>query len=115
MVAKDSYTCIHEEQIQDHSVQIRALETRADYKDKRIDDLYDKIEKMEDKIDTINKNVNQLVIQSQQDDSNLEVRLTRIETDIANQKLESQRKTVWIGIGLTILTILINVYFQMIH
>ena len=113
MAAKE-YDCIHEGLIQDHSVQIKGLETRADYKDRRIDELYDKIEKMEKKIDTLNNNVNTLILQSTKDDKNLEMRLTKIETDMENQKLESQRRTVWIGIALTIITILINIYFNMI-
>ena len=113
MAAK--YDCIHEELIQDHSVQIRGLETRADYKDKRIDELYDKIDKMEEKIDALNKNVNKLVLQSAQDDKGLELRVTQLETDMKNRDRESDRKVVWIGIALTIITILINLYFNMIH
>ena len=112
MAAKE-YDCIHEDLIQGHSVQIKGLETRADYKDKRIDDLYEKIDKMEKKLDEVNNNVNRLVLQSSQDDKNLEVRLTKIETDMKNQKEESQRRITWIGIGLTILTIFINLYFNM--
>ena len=48
MVAE--YNCMHEELIQDHSLKINELTSRADYKDKRIDDLYTKMEKMEEKI-----------------------------------------------------------------
>lgn len=108
------YTCLHEDQIQGQSRKIERLEARADFKDKRIDDLYDKIEKMDEKIDALSDSVNKLLLQSTQDDKNLEVRLTKIETDMQNQKMEAQRRTVWIGIGLTILTILINVWFHMI-
>jgi len=115
MTPKSDYTCIHEDQIQDHSIQIKGLETRADYKDKRIDEIYEKIDKMEQKLDDLSDNVNQLILQSSQDDKNLEVRITKIETDMKNQKEESQRKITWIGIALTILTILINLYFNMIH
>ena len=43
MVAE--YNCMHEELIQDHSLKINELTSRADYKDKRIDDLYTKMEK----------------------------------------------------------------------
>ena len=107
--------CIHEELIQNHSLNIKELEGRADYKEKRIDELYTKIEKMEEKIDSINENVNKLILQSTKDDKNLELRLTAIETELALQKAEATRKTVWIGIGLTVLTILINLYFNMIH
>lgn len=112
---KTEYVCIHEDQIQDHSVQIKGLETRADFKDKRIDELNNKMDKMEEKLDELNANVNKLVLQSSQQDNQLEIRLAKIETDMQNQKQEAERKTVWIGIGLTILTILINIYFQMIH
>jgi len=110
---KNDYTCLHEDQIQGQSRKIERLEARADFKDKRIDELYEKIDKMEGKLDTLNANVNKLILQSTKDDKNLELRLAKIETDMENQKQEAQRKTVWIGIGLTILTILINVYFQL--
>lgn len=109
-----NYTCLHEDTIQEHSVQIKGLETKADFKEKRLDELNTKIDKMEEKIDALSDNVNKLLLQSTQDDKNLEVRLTKIETDMKNQKQESQRRVTWIGIGLTILTILINVYFHMI-
>ena len=46
------YTCIHEEQIQGQSRKIAELETRADYKDKRIDDLYVKIKSNRNRIRT---------------------------------------------------------------
>ena len=66
------YTCIHEDELLGHSRQIAELETRADYKDKRIDELYSKIEKMEDKIDTLNENVNQLILLSNKGDTDLD-------------------------------------------
>ena len=40
------YDCIHESLIQSHSTDIESLKTRADYKDKRLDDLDAKIEKI---------------------------------------------------------------------
>ena len=115
------YTCIHEDQIQNQSRKIAELETRADYKDKRIDELYVKIEKMEDKLDTLNKNVNTLILQSNKGDTELELRLKAIETELALQKqtqLENHNRVsqllAVVGVGLTIITILINVYFKMI-
>ena len=115
------YTCIHEEQIQGQSRKIAELETRADYKDKRIDDLYVKIEKMEDKIDTLNENVNQLILLSNKGDTDLELRLKAIETELALQKETSiqnhnrvSQLLAMVGVGLTIITIIINVYFKMI-
>ena len=121
MIIMVDYTCIHEEQIQGQSRKIAELETRADYKDKRIDDLYVKIEKMEDKIDTLNDNVNQLILLSNKGDTDLELRLKAIETELELQKqvaTENHNRVsqllALVGVGLTIITILINVYFKMI-
>ena len=115
------YTCLHEDQIQNQSRKIAELETRADYKDKRIDELYVKIEKMEDKLDTLNKNVNTLILQSNKGDTELELRLKAIETELELQKqtnIENHNRVstllAVVGVGLTIITILINVYFRMI-
>ena len=115
MMAAKEYECLHEEQIQDHSLKIKGLETRADFKDKRIDELNAKMDKMEKKLDDLSDNVNKLLLQSTQDDSQLEIRLAKIETDMKNQKEESERRIKWIGLGLTVITILINLYFNMIH
>ena len=121
MSAKQDYTCIHEEQIQAQSRKITELETRANYKDKRIDDLYIKIEKMENKLDMLNDNVNRLILQSNQGDTDLELRLKAIETELTLQKqtsLENHNRVTQllavVGVGLTIITILINIYFNMI-
>ena len=126
MITMVDYNCIHEEQIQGQSRKIAELETRADYKDRRIDDLYVKIEKMEDKIDTLkidtlNDNVNQLILLSNKGDTDLELRLKAIETELEIQKQVSidnhnrvSQLLALVGVGLTIITILINVYFKMI-
>jgi peptidoglycan hydrolase CwlO-like protein len=76
------YDCIHETLIQSHSTDIESLKTRADYKDKRIDELYDKMEKMENKIDTINENVNTIMMKSVQGDSEIDKRVTSLETTV---------------------------------
>ena len=121
MTAKNEYVCIHEEQIQGQSRKITELETRANYKDKRIDELYIKIEKMENKLDMLNDNVNKLILQSQQGDTDLELRLKAIETELAMQKQVSidnhnrvSQLLAVVGVGLTIITIMINIYFNMI-
>ena len=121
MTAKNEYDCIHEEQIQGQSRKITELETRANYKDKRIDELYIKIEKMENKLDMLNDNVNKLILQSTQGDTDLELRLKAIETELAMQKqvaTENHNRVsqllAFVGVGLTIITIMINIYFNMI-
>lgn len=115
------YTCIHEEQIHGQSRKITELETRADFKDKIIDELYVKMDKMENKLDKLNENVNTFLLQSKQGDTDLELRLKAIETELALQKQTSidnhnrvSSLLALVGVGLTIITILINVYFNQI-
>lgn len=116
----DNFHCKHENTIQNLSRKVAELETRATYKDKRIDESYNVIEKMENKLDLLNNNVNHLIIQTTKDDNNLELRLKAIETELDLQKQHnidnhnriSQLLTI-IGVGLTILTIMINIYFNL--
>ncbi len=115
------YDCTHEDLIQAHSTDIQSLKTRADYKDKRIDELYVKMEKMEQKLDTMNDNINKLIVKSNKGDTDLELRLKAIETELQLQKqtqLENHNRVssllALVGVGLTIITILINIYFNLI-
>ena len=108
------YDCIHEDLIQSHSTDIQSLKTRADYKDKRLDDLDVKIEKMSDKLDEMNKNINKLILKSNDNDKDLEIRLKAIETELALQKETTKNRLVIIGIALTIITIVINVLFNLL-
>lgn len=112
----------HEEQIQSNKRQIAEVKTELKFKEQRIDDLYLKMEKLEAKIDLMNENINQLILQSNKDDTQLELRLKAIETELAVQKqitADNHNRVssllAIIGVGLTIITILINVYFNMIH
>ena len=116
------YDCIHEELLQTQTKDLERLKTRADYKDKRIDELYVKMEKMEEKLDTMNENINKLIVKSNKGDTDLELRLKAIETELALQKQTSidnhnrvSSLLAVVGVGLTIITILINVYFNTIH
>ena len=113
---------LHEEQIQTNARNIAELKTLANYKDKRIDELNVKIDKMETKLDKLNENVNKLLVQSNQGDTDLEIRLKAIETELALQKQTATDNhnrvsslLAVVGVGLTIITILINVYFNLIH
>ena len=109
----NNMNCCHEEEIQTHSRKIEALEVRADYKEKMIDSLNEKMEKMDKKLDDIVDTVNQIKLDSNNDDTNLELRLTKIETEQQLQKDLTTRRLTMIGLGLTILTIVINVMFQL--
>jgi chromosome segregation ATPase len=122
MAANDTPCQDHEEQIQSNTRKIAEVQTELKFKEKRIDDLYLKMEKVESKIDIMNENINQLVLQSNKDDTELELRLKAIETELAVQKeITTQNNNrlstllAVVGVGLTIITILINVYFNLIH
>ena len=87
----------------------------------RIDELKIQIDKMDKKLDKVLEGFNELKLQSNNDDNQLELRLKAIETELALQKhtsLENHNRLTQIvavvGVGLTIITILINVYFKMI-
>ena len=115
--------CIeHEEQIQNNTRDIAELQTEIKFKEKRIDDIYLKIEKMEDKLDKLNDNVNKIILQSTKGDTDLELRLKAIETELQIQKqttIDNHTRLssllAIVGVGLTIMTILINVYFNIMH
>lgn len=108
------HTCIQEPTI-------TQLQVHQDYETQRIDELRDKIDKMDKKLDKVLEGFNELKLQSNKDDNQLELRLKAIETELALQKqttLENHNRITQIvalvGVGLTIITILINVYFKMI-
>lgn len=113
----------HEEIIQNHSRKIAELETRADYKEKMIDSLDDKMEKMDKKMDELLDGFNDFKIESNHYDAKLELRLNTIETQIElqNQKIrdnkadsESRTNRLFLIIGtvLTIITIIVNVVMR---
>lgn len=119
---KQEYVCIKDNTIQNISRKTAELEARADYKDKRIDEMNHNMELMNNKLDQVLSSFNDLKLESKGDDANLELRLKTIET-----KLETQEETTKenhnrltlilsvVAVGLTIVTILINVYFNLMH
>lgn len=120
------YTCIHEEQIQGISRKTAELEARADYKEKRIDELNNKINEMDKKLDVLIQGFNDFKVDSNKGDVELELRLKTIETDyknlkesLKNKETDDQRRfnnqMVILGIIFTIITIGVNVYFNIVH
>ena len=110
-----NYDCIHEDLIQSHSTDIQSLKTRADYKDKRLDDLDIKLEKMNDKLDRMNDNINKLILKSNDNDKDLELRLKAIETELAITKKAQQDNydtyRFWLGV-VTVLFAILTFYFN---
>ena len=107
----NDYTCIHEELIQNHSLQIKAVETELNYKREKLDELKEDNRRMEEKIDDIKECVNQLIIKSKTDDDKLENRLIAIETEQKVMKQEENKKLAIITVILALLTF----YFNYIH
>ena len=100
---------------------ITQLKVHQDYETQRIDELRDKIDKMDKKLDKVLEGFNELKLQSNKDDNQLELRLKAIETELELQKqtqMDNHNRVsqllAIVGVGLTIITILINVYFKMI-
>lgn len=114
-IEKQEHLCLHEEQIQTQGRKIERLETRAEYKGKMLDEINHKMDKMQQKVDELSENVNKLILQSIQQDNQLELRLTRIETEMEQNKVEQQQRLIWIGLALTTITILINIYFHIVQ
>ena len=108
------HTCIQEPTI-------TQLKVHQDYETQRIDEVKEQIDRMDKKLDKVLEGFNELKLQSNKDDNQLELRLKAIETELALQKhtsLENHNRLTQIvalvGVGLTIITILNNVYFKMI-
>ena len=102
------HTCIQEPTI-------TQLQVHQDYETQRIDELRDKIDKMDKKLDKVLEGFNELKLQSNKDDNQLELRLKAIETELELQKqvaTENHNRVsqllALVGVGLTIITILIN-------
>lgn len=102
------YKCIHEEQIQNHTLQINELESKAGFKEQRIDELNIKIEKMDGKIDELLEGFNEFKMKSSDDDKNLEIRLKAIETELELQKQNFKTWLTVVSIALTALTVYLN-------
>ena len=118
------HNCIHEEQIQGISRKTAELEARADYKEKRIDELNTKMNEMDKKLDILVQGFNDFKVDSNKGDVELELRLKTIETDYQNLKesikdkeKDDQRRfnnqMLILGVIFTVITICVNIYFQM--
>ena len=114
-MSPDTPCTAHEEQIQSNSRKIAELETRADYKEKMIDSVNNKMEKMDNKLDELLDGFNDFKIQSKQDDAQLELRLKAIETeqqvlkdtDVKNRE-DSNRRLALVTLILGFLTFYFN-------
>ena len=99
--------CCHEEQIQVHSRKIAELETRADYKEKMINELSSDMKDIKKSVDSLEKTITDFVLKSINDDSNLRELVNMQDNRIT--ALETRNKTLSrvITVGFTALGVLI--------
>ena len=88
-------------------------------------EIKDELKNINTKIDSINDNVNQLILQSTKDDDSLELELTTLkthietlETKLENKDAESDKRInrilVIVGLVFSGVTIALNVLFRML-
>ena len=87
------YTCIHEEQIQGISRKTAELEARADYKDKRIDELKEDMLELKQSVNNLEKTINNYILKSITDDNTLKDYLNKLENRVTS--LESRQDTLY--------------------
>lgn len=96
MEHNQSTKCLHEEQIQDHSLQLAELQTEVHFKKEKIDQIIKDQQKMSDKIDTLINTVGNMQMKSIMGDNDLKNRVTSIESELSTVR--------WmLGITLTVL------------
>ena len=119
-------TCLqHEEQIQELARKTAELEAHASFKEQRIMEIIDDNKRIEGKIDNLTETVNKVMLNSIKDDNSLNQRVLALETkqqthdDLLKEFEEKQNKQrkedrekqnlriAYLGIGLTILSILL--------
>lgn len=101
MTDKVEYNCIHEELLQNHSLQLKEHETELHYKKEKLDEIKEDNKRMEEKIDDIKDCVNEIILASKRDDSQLKEIIAKQDNRIT--ALETTNRTLkWVtGIGLS--------------
>lgn len=107
-IMSEHIDCFHEEQIQGQSRKIAELETRANYKEKMIDELNENMKEIKETIESLDKTINNFILKSVNDDGKLREIINKQDNRIT--ALETTNRTLkWvIGIGFTILTSIVT-------
>ena len=82
MTLHESYECCHEELLQDHSLKIKELETKSEYKEQSIMEIKDQLREMNTKIDALSANMSKLITKSEKGDTEIENRVKSLEDKI---------------------------------
>lgn len=111
------HKCLHEEQIQGQSRKIEALETRADYKEDVIKELKTDMKELKESMDSLDKTINEYLIQSITDDNTIKEYINSLENRVTT--LESRQDTLYKLLIATpaIITLLgaIAIYIKYLH
>lgn len=95
-----NYICIKEDKLAE-------LDAEISFKQKRLNDIDHKIERMDEKIDRLNDSINKLIVKSQQDDNLIERRLVAMETKLKeNEKAVQENRNRF-----TMIISLITIFF----
>lgn len=94
------YVCIREKQIGKHETDITELKTRAEFKEQQIKELNENMHEVNQKLDEIKDGLQELKLTSVQGDSDIDNRVTALESTVKTLKWVS-------GISLTALSVLV--------
>ena len=109
--------CLHDDLLQNHSLQIKELEARADFKDQRLTSMENDMKDVKKELENINESIikNQketieliknMQLESNQEDYNIDKRVTSLETTVKVLK--------WVS-GVLIALIPILIALNIIH
>lgn len=117
------HDCLHEDMLQEQSTKIAELEAKNGFKEQRIMELIEDNHRIESKIDKLTESVNKSILASVQGDSDLQQRVTNLETKLDNQndvfeqykedvrktreddRAKTDQKLKYIAIGISILAL----------
>ena len=99
-----SVDCIKEKQILKHENDIVELQTRADFKDRRISELNENIREMDKKLDDIKDRLQELQLRSVVDDSDIDNRVTALENTVKVLKWVSAVLVTFLGVAIAALS-----------
>ena len=83
-----NYQCIHEELLQNHSLEITEMKSELNYKKEKLDDLKKQNEKMQDTLEEIKEDINKIMLKSKDGDTELNQRIIKLENE--NKTLQQE-------------------------
>ena len=128
----ENHECLHEDMLLGQSRKIERLDAELAYKKERLDELKEDTRRMERKIedvgksvDDMNESIHKFILKSNEADNDIKNRVTALEQQnkdlikqIEDNKTESNvrlnRLLVIFGLGLTCITIILDVVFHYI-